>query len=99
VNENTSVTEVSEVLANIMHPEINYSLIDLGMIKDVDVKDNVVTLTLNVPFLEIPIKDFLINDIKEELKKINIDAKINIAQMSLEERTKFMEMSQSGWKL
>jgi len=98
MNEAISEKKVNEVLTKIIHPEINYSLVDLGMIKDVVVKDNVVTLTLKLPFLEIPIKDLLINTIEEELKKINVDVKINITQMSEEERAKFMKMAQEGWR-
>jgi len=98
MNEAVSEKKVNEVLTKIIHPEINYSLVDLGMIKGVVVKDNVVTLTLKFPFLEIPIKDLLINTIEEELKKINVDVKINIAQMNEEERAKFMKMAQEGWR-
>lgn len=98
MNEATSEKKVNEVLAKIIHPEINYSLVDLGMIKGVVVKNNVVTLTVKVPFLEIPIKDLLISTIEEELEKINVDVKINIAQMNEEERAKFMKMAQEGWR-
>jgi len=98
MNEAVSEKKVNEVLTKIIHPEINYSLVDLGMIKGVVVKDNVVTLTLKFPFLEIPIKDLLISTIEEELKKINVDVKINIAQMNEEERAKFMKMAQEGWR-
>lgn len=35
---------------------------------------------------------------KEELKKINVDVKINIAQMNEEERAKFTRMAQEGWR-
>jgi metal-sulfur cluster biosynthetic enzyme len=98
MNEAISEKKVNELLTKIIHPEINYSLVDLGMIKGVVVKDNVVTLTLKFPFLEIPIKDLLISTIEEELKKINVDVKINIAQMNEEERAKFMKMAQEGWR-
>jgi len=98
MDEAISEKKVNELLTEIIHPEINYSLVDLGMIKGVVVKDNVVTLTLKLPFLEIPIKDLLINTIEEELKKNNVDVKINIVQMNQEERAKFMRMAQEGWR-
>jgi len=62
--------KVGEILSRIMHPEIDYSLVDLGVIKNVVMKNNRVTLTLKLPFLEVPIKDFLVNGIKEELGKL-----------------------------
>lgn len=97
MNEIISEKKVNEVLTRIIHPEINYSLVDLGMIKDLVVKDKVVILTLKLPFLEIPIKDLLINSIKEELEKLNVNVKIKIAQMNEKERVKFMMMAQKGW--
>lgn len=90
--------KVGEILARIMHPEIDYSLVDLGVIKNVVVKDNGVTLTLKLPLLEVPIKDLLVNSIKEELEKLNVVVKINTVQMNEEERAKFMKMSQEKWR-
>ena len=35
---------------------------------------------------------------KEELEKLNVGVKSNIAQMNEEERAKFMKMSQEKWR-
>jgi len=96
-----SQPDVEQALSQIMHPEINYSLVDLGMIMDVVCKEDVVDLILKLPFLQVPIKELLIQSIKEALADLDeaIQVKINIEQMSQEERDKFAKMAKEGWKL
>ncbi|MEW6681202.1 MAG: iron-sulfur cluster assembly protein [bacterium] len=81
------------------HPEIDHTLFDLGMIKDVGVKDKKVELTLMVPFMFIPIKDYLIDAIKDAVKEEDEEAEVEIdlQEMSEEERTRFMKMAQEAW--
>lgn len=50
--------DVRQALASVKHPEINLSLMDLGMIKDVIVGCKAVTFTLALPFLWVPIRDY-----------------------------------------
>jgi len=87
-----SQSDINTVLSKVMHPEINYSLVDLGMIKDVVCKEDAVDLILKLPFLQVPVRDLLIERIKKTLA-------INIEQMSQEERDKFAKMAKEGWKL
>jgi len=84
-----------------MHPEINYSLVDLEMIKDVVCEERKVSLTLKLPFLQVPVKDLLIDIIKKTLSDLNssIQVEINMEQMSQQERDKFKKMAKEGWKL
>jgi metal-sulfur cluster biosynthetic enzyme len=95
-----SQPEIEKALSKIMHPEINYSLVDLGMIEDVIYKKDEVNLTLKLPFLQVPVKDLLIQSIKEVLADLDeaIQVEINIEQMSQEERDKFARMAKEGWK-
>jgi len=95
-----SQPEIEKALSKIMHPEINYSLVDLGMIEDVIYKKDEVNLTLKLPFLQVPVKELLIQSIKEVLADLDeaIQVEINIEQMSQEERDKFARMAKEGWK-
>jgi hypothetical protein len=54
---------------------------------------------LLLPFKEIPIKDMLIDLIKESIKKLdkNMDIKVKIAEMNESEKAKFMELAREGW--
>lgn len=88
-------------LSKVIHPEINYSLIELGMIKDIEAKDAVVSITLVLPFLNIPIKEDLIGLIKGSVKKLgkNIKIEIKTAEMNGDEKERFMKLAREGWKV
>ena len=95
-----SSPDVEQALSKVMHPEISYSLVGLGMINDVVNKENKVGLTLKLPFLGIPIKEDLIQSIKGALADLDksIQVEINEEEMNQEEREKFMRMAKEGWK-
>lgn len=99
MTKNVSKKSVHKVLIEMMHPEINHNLVDLGMIKNVIARNNKVVLTLKLPFVNVPIKEDLIRRIKEAITKLNADVKIEIklAEMSQKERTKFMTMTREAW--
>jgi metal-sulfur cluster biosynthetic enzyme len=94
-------SDIKQALSKVTHPEINYSLVDLGMIKDVVYEQSKVNLTLKLPFPQVPVKDLLIDIIKKTLSGLNssIQVEINTEQMSQEERDKFVKMAKEGWKL
>jgi ATP-binding protein involved in chromosome partitioning len=96
-----SQDDIKKVLSEVMHPEINYNLVDLGMIDDVVIKENKASLTLKLPFLEVPIKDYLIQIIKESLISLHEDLELEVKldQMSQQERDKFMKKAKEGWEL
>jgi metal-sulfur cluster biosynthetic enzyme len=96
-----SQDDIKKVLSEVIHPEINYNLVDLGMIGDVVIKENKVTLTLKLPLLEVPIKDYLIQIIKEALISLqeNLEVEVKLDQMSQQERDEFMKKAKEGWKL
>jgi metal-sulfur cluster biosynthetic enzyme len=93
-------TDIEEKLSKVMHPEIDHSLVDLGMIEDVGYKQKHVSLTLNLPSLQVPIKDMLGESIKKALADLDssIEVEINIEQMTEQQREKFMKMAKEGWK-
>ena len=47
--------QLLNALRQVMHPEMKRDLVELGMIKDVIVKEGGATLTLLLPFKEIPL--------------------------------------------
>jgi ATP-binding protein involved in chromosome partitioning len=95
-----SQPEIEQALSEVMHPEINYSLVDLGMIKDLEYEQKKVSLNLKLPFLQVPVKDLLIESIRKKLSDLDrsIRVEINVEQMSQEERDKFASMAKEGWK-
>ena len=92
--------KIEETLSKVMHPEINNNLVDLGIIEDVTYKQNHVSLTLKLPFLQVPVKDVLLEDIKKALMDLDssIEVEINIKQMTEQQREKFVKMAKEEWK-
>ena len=98
---NHSQGDVEQALSKVIHPEINYSLVDLGMIEDVVCEEQKVSLTLKLPLVPVPVQDLLIESIKKALSEqdSSVQVEINIEQMSQEERNNFMQMAREEWKL
>lgn len=99
--ESTSEQQIRQVLEEARHPEINSTLANLGMLKDILVESNKVSFTLALPVMEIPtqVKDYLINSLRQALANIDasLEVKINVAEMSSGERIKFFTMAREGW--
>jgi len=96
----TSQKDVQRALSKVMHPEINYSLIDLGMLENVVYEEGKVNLTLKLPFLQVPVKELIIQSIKQAIVDLDggTQVEINIEQMSEQELTNFKKMAKEGWK-
>lgn len=98
--ENISEEDVHQAVGQVMHPEISRTLVELGMVRDIALKDTEVTLTLVLPFLGIPasIKDYLVNSLRQAVMRLGANVEIRIAEMNEEERLAFLAMEQEGWK-
>ena len=98
--KNISEEDVHRAIGQVMHPEISRSLVELGMVKDIALKDDEVSLTLVLPFLGIPasIKDYLVNSLRQAVMKLGAKVEIGIAEMNQQERQVFLAMEQEGWK-
>jgi len=92
--------QVLSVLRKVLHPEIKLSLMDLGMVKDVGVQGDELTVTLALPFKEIPIRDELIGSVRQELQKAypGQEIEVKLVEMSQQERAAFMAASEGGPK-
>jgi metal-sulfur cluster biosynthetic enzyme len=88
---------IQQAVAEVRHPEIDRSLVELGMIKDIAVGDDKAILTMAVPFLGIPIKDYLVHSVQEAVTKVGVEIEVKLTEMNQEERDAFMAMAQEGW--
>jgi len=93
--------EVIQVMSKITHPEIDYSLLDLGMIGAVDVEQETVRITVNLPFPEVPIKDHLVQIVKDAIAENDEAANVEVrfATMNEAEREEFRRKARDKWKL
>ena len=96
--EDISEESIKNLLKEVKHPAIDRSLLDLGMVKEIAVKDDKAVITMALPFPNIPIIDQLIGSIKESLKPLGIEVEITQTIMSPDEVQKFLAMEQEGWK-
>jgi len=95
-----SLEDVHRELGQVMHPAINRSLVELGMIKDIALEHGVVKLTLALPVLNIPasIKYYLANSIRTAVTKLGVEVEVETTEMNEEERYNFLAMEQENWK-
>jgi len=98
--KNISEEDVHHTIEQVMHPEISRTLVELGMVRDIALKDDEVTLTLVLPFLGIPdsIKDYLVKGLRQAVMSLGANVEIKVAEMNEEERLAFLAMEQKGWK-
>jgi Mrp family chromosome partitioning ATPase len=93
--------QVVDALRGVMHPEIEQrSLVELKMIRDVSVEGSKVTLTLLLPFKQVPIRDELIGRVREAVMELdaNLEVEVQLAEMSQQERAAFMAEAEGGPK-
>ena len=98
MSKSISEQEVRQALSDVKHPAIDHTLIDLGMLKDITITNDKVELTLAFPFPEIPIKDYLINSVREPIEKLGVEVEIKVTVMNQEELQRFLAMEQDAWK-
>ena len=96
--ENISEETIRSTLEEVKHPAIDRSLLDLGIIKDITVKDSKVLITMALPFPNIPIIDQLVDSIKDPIEQNGVDVEIKQTIMSQDELQRFLMMEQESWK-
>ena len=86
--------EIYEALKPIQDPELNRSIVDLGMVKCVSVDNDQVTVEILLTIAGCPLKAKIENDISEALLETNqIDkVQVNFGVMNDEERAKVREL-------
>lgn len=97
---NISLQNVQEAIGKVTHPAISRTLVDLGMIKDVGLHGSEARLTLLLPILNIPapVKDYLVNSLREAVAALGLQLEVEVAEMNEEERQAFLAMEQESWK-
>ena len=100
MTKEVSKEDVYQALGQVMHPAISRSLIELGMVKDITLEHDKVTLTQSLPILDIPvsIKDHLVNSLRKAVTTLGAEAEVNITEMNEQERQAFLAMEHESWK-
>ncbi|MDP8214750.1 MAG: iron-sulfur cluster assembly protein [Candidatus Euphemobacter frigidus] len=90
--------EVRKALDQVKHPAIDLTLVELGIVKEVSVIGNSVTITLAFPSAGIPIENRLINSVREPVEELGGEVEVKTTLMNPEEVQKFLAMEQEAWK-
>lgn len=95
-----SEEDIRQVVAEIKHPAIDRTLVELGVVKEITVTGNKVLVTMALPFTGIPtqVKDYLVNSVVEQIKKLDVEVEVDITIMNQEELQAFLDMEQESWK-
>ncbi len=97
----TTEQEIIAAINQVEHPEIAMSLVDLGMVRDIVVEEDGVTLTLVVPFAGIPesVRNYLLNSLYQAIVSQNSTfKKVYLAEMNEVERQEFLEKEHAHWR-
>ena len=92
--------KVIQSLENIQHPAIATSLINLGILQDIDFdeENKKVTAIFVWPFANIPIRDKIIDSVRAPLKQMGLDLEFKERVMNEEEKEKFLELEKRYWR-
>ena len=98
MTENISERKIHKVISEIKHSAIDCTLVDLGIIKDVEINGKKVTVTLAFPFADIPIKEYLIMSVVVPLERMGLKVEVKTTVMNEEESRRFLDMEIQFWK-
>jgi len=90
--------KLEEAISSVMHPAINFSLTDLGIIREYYFDGNNVVVIFAFPFRNIPIADILVNSVEEQVTQLGYSMEYRIELMTDNERENFLNMESRGWK-
>jgi len=90
--------EVLKSLEKVMHPAINFSLVDLGIVKDIIIEEENAKVIFALPFRNIPIINDLIFLVSQPIMNLGLSFEYETVLMTEEEKAKFMQLEKDGWK-
>jgi ATP-binding protein involved in chromosome partitioning len=81
-------SEVRKALEGVMDPELHKSLIELGMVREVRIDQQQVGITLALTTLACPLKDQIVNDVKEAVGALEGvgEVAVELTEMTAEEK-------------
>jgi Mrp family chromosome partitioning ATPase len=84
--------KVRQALEKVMDPELKRNLVELGMVRDVEVQDSQVKFTLALTTLACPLKDQIISEAKGAVLALDgvKEVEIELTEMSAEEKKRIL---------
>ncbi|HKL29249.1 MAG TPA: iron-sulfur cluster assembly protein [Natrialbaceae archaeon] len=99
MTDEITVETVEEAIADVTHPEIDATLVDLGMIDDVAVDGDEATIEVAIPMAGIPdaIKQMLARRLAEPVNEAGAELRVRFVLMDEETRERFFQMENENW--
>ncbi len=94
-----SEEKVRNAVAQVRHPAIDRTLMELGILKDITVEGDKVIITLAFPFPGIPIRELLIESVRKPVEEMGAKVEVKTTVMTAEELQTFLAMEQEAWGL
>ena len=98
MTKNIDEQDIRKAVREVKHPAIECTLVELGIVKDIKVKGDKVVVTIAFPVPNIPIRDMIIDSVKEPITKLGAECGIEETIMTPEEREAFLDKEQKNWK-
>ncbi len=93
-----SKEDVLSVIESVKHPAINLSLIELGMLRNINIEDESVSAEFVFPFPNIPIKEMLFSSVRQPLENMGYSLEFTETLMTAEEVQRFLALETANWK-
>jgi len=92
---------IIQAIQRVEHPEISRSLVDLGMVQDIQASEDVVSLKLVLPFLGIltAVRDYMVHSLQQAVAGFDAELEIQVTEMTPAERQRFLTLEQQNWKV
>ena len=90
--------KVIRIIESIQHPAIATSLVNLGILQDIDFEGDTVKATFVWPFANIPIKEQIINSVKTSLEKEGLKLQYTQRIMDEKEKENFLHLEKKYWR-
>ena len=92
--------EILDAMKNIKHPEIDETLLNLGMILDAAVKEHEVNVAIAIPVFNISntTRNLLIKRIKEPIVSLGLNTNVQFFEMTPEVRERYIVIAKNKWR-
>lgn len=100
MNQQVTRDKIFKALGTIEHPEIDETLMNLGMILDVALDKNDVKVAVALPIFNISntVKDILVKKINNPIQSMGLKPDIQFFEMTPELREKYIITAKKKWK-
>ena len=89
----TDTKAIESALRGVLDPELGTDIVELGMIKGIEISDGVATIKVALTIAACPMRDQIENDVVRKVEALNgiVDVVVEVGAMTQDERTRLME--------